>query len=755
MSSWFKSSSSATVASNGTNSDNSEDEKEEDLENDNTDADDNDDDDDDDEVYESHPGYRRRADEGATFTASKCPNDSGLKNSCELPFGLIWTPMAVYRNKEEGEDEGDDDDDNNDENDDDGSSDDTNNIGSKVMPIIHCGSDALPPVLCLTCLAYLNPFAEMDYKTGIWACPLCGQDNVVPKKQLREGSTIMTALQSSCVEYRQTTYEDDEDDEDEKEEPDYCTYLLVVDENLSPKDGQAIGPAMEAILNDQSSTCPKARIGLVVFGKSVSMYQLGLSGLASADIYVPTDDEEFEIDTDNRAYLAEVQSGGDDNLTSLKTSLSSIFSVAVEESTDTTSQTLTGMLSSRLAMLTQKKEARLRKEEKDEENSLDEMNTKSPWIKRREESLSGHPKRCTGEALQCALDLVNGDMSNPSRTSRIIMFTNGCPNSGDGNVVTAKGAASEKSKKKKGKGPTHDTVDADMLQKAVEYFDMTANFAVSVGIGIDVVCCGVTELALPAYQAMVEPSGGYVMPLVTLDTPQLEENLEFILQNTYISRSKNLDEEDNENVECILDIRSDSFVTPTQFCGSGNFLPDLGAGMVENERSAFEEGSRLAAEKGFKTKNLPSSKAMELSMTRIQLGRVDPLSTVSVMMEVNDSIGEEDDYAFFQLVSRYISRKGNEEITRVCSFKIPVAEDLNDFLSSIDDETMSVLLGKVAVYRSLHGREETSDTRVLTASGDADAQEELAYDTQVDIDATVHRISSAFRLLDLKEKARR
>jgi hypothetical protein len=294
-----------------------------------------------------------------------------------------------------------------------------------------------------------------------------------------------------------------------------------------------------------------------------------------------------------------------------------------------------------------------------------------------------------------------------------------------------------------------------MLQKAVEYFDMTANFAVSIGIGIDVVCCGVTELALPAYQAMVEPSGGYVMPLVTLDTPQLEQNLEFILQNTYISRSANIAEEEIGNVECILDIRSDSFVTPTQLCGSGKVLPDLDAEMVENERSAFEEGSRLAAEKGFKIKNLPSSKAMELSMTRIQMGRVDPLSTVTVMMEVDDSISEEDDYAFFQLVSRYVSRKGNEEITRVCSFKIPVAEDVNDFISSIDDETMSVVLGKVAVYRSLHGREETSDTHDLTASGDADAQEELAYDTQVDIDATVHRISSAFRLLDLEENTRR
>jgi len=122
-------------------------------------------------------------------------------------------------------------------------------------------------------------------------------------------------------------------------------------------------------------------------------------------------------------------------------------------------------------------------------------------------------------------------------------------------------------------------------------------------------------------------------------------------------------------------------------------------------------------------------------------------------MDIDDTVSSEDEYAFFQLIARYISRKGEEEITRVSSFKIPVAENVNDFVSGVDDEAMSVVLGKVAVYRALHGREETEDTRDLITAADVDSQEKLAYDTQVDLDATVQRISGAYRLLDLENKS--
>jgi hypothetical protein len=682
---------------------------------------------------DTRPAYRRRAEAGAAFTALKCPHDSGLKNSCELPFGFVWTPMAAIGD-------------------------------SQKMPIIECGSGSLPPVLCLACLAYMNPFVEIDEETGTWSCPLCGHENVMPEKETLEGSQVMTALTSTCVEYRQVVYKPGPYEEEKKydghygndneDEEDFCTYLLVVDENLSPKDGQAIVPAMEAILKERSSSSDpedayqKTRIGLIVFGKNISIYQLGLSGLASADIYLPgefdEDDDEFDKDMERRSYIVEVQSG---DFTSLRNSLSSIFGVAVDEN-DVASTSQTDSL--RMAMLAQKKAARLRKEE-NSNNDNTNMAAKSPWVKRREESPSGYPKRCTGKALLCALDLVSvsTSTSKSSRTSRIIMFTNGCPNSGDGSVVNPKDCL-VKSKNKRGKRATHSNVDTNMLQKAVKYFDNMAHMAVSVGIGVDVICCGVAELALPVYQAMVERSGGYVLPLLTLDTPQLKQDLKFILDNTYMSRSTYIPEGDG--AECLLDIRSDSFVTPTQLCGSAQVLTDLTCEMVDTENLAFEEGSRLALKKGFSISDLPSEKAMELSMTRIQLGRVDPLNTVTVLLEVDDTIGDEDDYAFFQLVSRYISRRGGAEITRVYSFKLPIAKDVTDFLGSVEDEAMSVVLAKIAVHRSLYGREETEDTRDLTAAGNANTQEKLAYDTQLDLDATIQRISGAFRLHNLEKR---
>ena len=70
-------------------------------------------------------------------------------------------------------------------------------------------------------------------------------------------------------------------------------------------------------------------------------------------------------------------------------------------------------------------------------------------------------------------------------------------------------------------------------------------------------------------------------------------------------------------------------------------------------------------------------------MTRIQLGRVDPLNTMTVMLEIDESIEEDDEFAFFQVVSRYLSRRGDFEITRVCSIKMEIAKDVNDFLESV------------------------------------------------------------------------
>jgi hypothetical protein len=189
--------------------------------------------------------------------------------------------------------------------------------------------------------------------------------------------------------------------------------------------------------------------------------------------------------------------------------------------------------------------------------------------------------------------------------------------------------------------------------------------------------------------------------------------------------------------------------------GPGEIIPVEGAQLLSSEQGAFTVGASLAAKEGIPTNKLPSDEAVVLSLTRARLGRVDPLATLAVMCQVNDTMDEEDDYAFFQVVSRYVDRSGKKIITRVATHALEVASDVSDFLDSVDDDAVSVMLAKAAVYRALHGREETENTRDLTTAGDTDTLEKLAYDAQLDLDATVQRISGAFRLLALEKGTQR
>jgi hypothetical protein len=175
----------------------------------------------------------------------------------------------------------------------------------------------------------------------------------------------------------------------------------------------------------------------------------------------------------------------------------------------------------------------------------------------------------------------------------------------------------------------------------------------------------------------------------------------------------------------------------------GEFVDDE-TGLLANERSAFATGSALAAQKGISTNNLPVEAAS--SLTRIRLGRYDPLSTISVMLRLNDN---EEEYATFQCTARYVD--GKTLVTRVSTHRLAIAKDVSSFLDEVDEEVVPVLLGKEAVYRSMYGRE--VDGVSLDATDPAQL-EKLAYEAQRDMDATIQNISGAFRLLGLEEGVR-
>ena len=98
-----------------------------------------------------------------------------------------------------------------------------------------------------------------------------------------------------------------------------------------------------------------------------------------------------------------------------------------------------------------------------------------------------------------------------------------------------------------------------------------------------------------------------------------------------------------------------SFLSATHLVGSGELLEDESKGLLANERSAFAIGASLAASSGFATNGLPAMEAVQETQTRLSLGRHDPLSTLSVMLRVNDDYPM-DDNAFFQCIVRYVEK---------------------------------------------------------------------------------------------------
>lgn len=142
---------------------------------------------------------------------------------------------------------------------------------------------------------------------------------------------------------------------------------------------------------------------------------------------------------------------------------------------------------------------------------------------------------------------------------------------------------------------------------------------------------------------------------------------------------------------------------------------------------------------------------LESSLTRLCTGRCDLLSTFSVMFQLNDFFQHEK-FALFQCTVRYVNRDGRTLVTRVFTHRLAIAGSIGEFLDAVDEEVVPVLLGKEAVYRSIFGRETAHDKEVETP--DAAHLESLAYDAQRDLDATIQRISGAFRILGLEQGTR-
>jgi Sec23/Sec24 zinc finger/Sec23/Sec24 trunk domain len=448
--------------------------------------------------YRASSSHLRCAtDGGMIFASTKCPPPGGEEDTtCSLPFGFCYTPMMI--------------------------------LPQQLSSI----SQPLPAgVMCTTCLAYINLYCTFSPNDGGWICALCHSRNFIDQNETNNG-IFNTVMSQRVVEFHQSlsTAVPSLEPLPSSPPPRMKTMLLVVDQHLPALEAQAIGTALRKLLSTDTSVV--WHFGLILFGQMISIVQVGLlTGMVICDTvrshegFTVVAEMDHEGSTDLSRYFS-------DSLDALIMCLNALFDVTKENhhvdlpvaSSSETSK------KSRLEILKERKLARMHRSDQTEEH--EHVLLQSPWTAARERAAhTAPPHRFSGDAMQCAVDMASMATTGVSSDSRILLFTNGCPNLGDGSVVDVRG-------EDVGSTAAYSTVDASRLARACEYFSVLAQSAVEVAnIGIDVLCTGSSELGLPAYQSLVEPSAGYVLSHDTFTSSNLEVNLQFLLHQTHLTRA--------------------------------------------------------------------------------------------------------------------------------------------------------------------------------------------------------------------------
>jgi protein transport protein SEC23 len=131
------------------------------------------------------------------------------------------------------------------------------------------------PVLCKGCRAVLNPYCQVDLASKVWACALCGVRNPFPAHYagMTESNLPAELLPNiTTIEYpllRQS-----------RGMP--PVFLFVVDTCLGEEDAQALKDSLLQVLDLLPEN---ALVGLITFGSTIQVFELGFTYCPKAHIF--------------------------------------------------------------------------------------------------------------------------------------------------------------------------------------------------------------------------------------------------------------------------------------------------------------------------------------------------------------------------------------------------------------------------------------------------------------------------------------
>ncbi|CAM9272926.1 unnamed protein product [Phaeothamnion confervicola] len=546
-----------------------------------------------------------------------------------------------------------------------------------------------PPILCIGCAAYPNAFCDVDRSTGGWRCCFCRHWNPCYAEEFigtkrSAWSRAYPEMAGTVVEYVERSLTNVMNGLSLATGPHRRrdawswapAWVFVVDGNMPRASLQLLAGSLRRAL--QQGLDPDSPVALVVYTGAVSLYRVSLPGVAVAET-LPGHD------VSPSAATAPLLAGGAADFFVPARAAESVCDIVAAlcgtggpPAATAAAATVTAIVPTEAAVRSEGFIA----------SSSNGGSSSTGGIRggrRRREALPlRRRKRCLGAAMEYALRLVAA-AARPA--ARVAVLAGGAPNHGPGAAATLVPATAAAA------AAAAPSEAALLMTEAMDYFHSVGTDAAALAAGVDVFCGGAEVLAVPALQALVRPTGGYVVV-----TPSFDDELGDSLAKC--ARRMRMSGEPGRS-SCVVDVRVSPAVELTHAIGPA-VLTDTHANVDAAAYAASAAAAAGAASGGGGSRKgstsatngaaRPNAPPPGGGLCRMTMGRIDPHAALALYFSDPDPAlaGDSDDSggdgggdngrasgagaAYFQFVVRSEAESG-VRVTRVITHRALVTRD--------------------------------------------------------------------------------
>lgn len=319
------------------------------------------------------------------------------------------------------------------------------------------------PVVCKKpdCQSILNPYCTVDYRSSFWVCCICGQRNQFPPQYKGMTEENKPAdLMYTTLEYtlrRRATVRP--------------VFLYVMDLCMDDEDLQAL---KESLVMSLSLLPPESLVGLITFGTTVQLHELGVEGCTKSFVFRGTK----EYDTATLQKMLGLTAGG---------------GMGAQRQQAGTAPAQAQQGASRFLQPVEECDMSL--------TDIIEELQHDPWPI----GAGKRPLRSTGAALSVAVGLM--EAAFPSTGGRIMLFAGGPCTQGPGIVTTNDLKDTIRSH--------HDTerenTSAQFVKKSCKFYEKLAQRASTNGHTVDIYACHFDQTGLYEMRYLPNFTGGHIV----------------------------------------------------------------------------------------------------------------------------------------------------------------------------------------------------------------------------------------------------